>query len=374
MAVRRKLWIELPQRSISSTALSHSDGSSRRRCAWSGWSIRASIEWLIRFRVVSLPATIERDEEQVELDVVEALAVDLGLHERGHDVVARVAAAVGGHRVAQRVDLDRRPARVRRELLVVGIVARADEVVGQLEHPGPLLGLEADHLADHLHRDLGGDLLDELALAPLAHVVDDDGSARRSISSTSVAIIRGVNALRHQAAVAVVLGRVHVEDREAQLGQRLLVLRRDERAAELGGERLAVVAHRAHVGVLGDAPRSRGRPARGASSTGASRRSRSNWSCGHAACPRCRPAGRCRRGRLRSCVMRVRLLLVSAGDDAPEGGDRRGRRSMASGSTRRIISRPSSTPMTAGPSVGGARRRRPAHSARPRRRRPTRPR
>ena len=58
VAVRRKLWIDAPQRSISSTPESQSDGSSRRRCAWSGWSIRASIEWLMRFRVVSLPATI----------------------------------------------------------------------------------------------------------------------------------------------------------------------------------------------------------------------------------------------------------------------------------------------------------------------------
>ena len=36
VTVRRKLWIELPQRSISSTPESHSDGSSRSRCGLLG--------------------------------------------------------------------------------------------------------------------------------------------------------------------------------------------------------------------------------------------------------------------------------------------------------------------------------------------------
>ena len=47
----------------------------------------------------------EGDEEEVELGVVEALAVELGLDQGGHQVVARVLAAVLGHGVAQQEDL-----------------------------------------------------------------------------------------------------------------------------------------------------------------------------------------------------------------------------------------------------------------------------
>ena len=45
------------------------------------------------------------DEEQVELEVVEAVAVELGLDQRGHQVVAGVGPAVGGDVVAVEVDL-----------------------------------------------------------------------------------------------------------------------------------------------------------------------------------------------------------------------------------------------------------------------------
>ena len=55
----------------------------------------------MRLRVVSLPATTSVTKKRLSSSVVEPLAVDLGLHERGHDVVARVGAAVGGDGVAQ---------------------------------------------------------------------------------------------------------------------------------------------------------------------------------------------------------------------------------------------------------------------------------
>jgi hypothetical protein len=133
----------------------------------------------------------ERDEEEVELEVVEALAVELGLDQRGHEVVAGVGPAVLGDLVAQRVDLRRGRAA---STWAYSGSSGADQVVRDLEHPGPQLGLEADHLADHLHRDLGGDVLDELALPPRSITSSMTASARRSISSTSLAIMRGVNA------------------------------------------------------------------------------------------------------------------------------------------------------------------------------------
>ena len=53
----------------------------------------ASIPCEIRLRVVSLPGDGEQLEEQVELDVAEPLAFDLGLEQHADDVVARVARA-----------------------------------------------------------------------------------------------------------------------------------------------------------------------------------------------------------------------------------------------------------------------------------------
>ena len=61
-------------------------------------------------------------------------------------------------------------------------------------------------------------------------------------------------ALRHQPAVPLVLGRVHVEDRQPQRGEGHLVGGGDERGAELGGEGAPVVADRLDVGVLGHGP------------------------------------------------------------------------------------------------------------------------
>ena len=218
VAVRRKLWIELPHRSISSTA-----GVPQRRVVPQALGLVGVVDEGEHRVVDQVPGGLvaghdQRDEEEVELGVVEALAVDLGLHERGHDVVARVGPAVGGHRVAQHVDLHGGhagpgPPRA----LVVGVVAGADEVVRQLEDPRPQLLLEADHLADHLHGDLGGDLLDELDLALLAHVVDDDRGPALDLLDQHADHPRR-EALGDELAVAVVLGRIHVEDREAELG------------------------------------------------------------------------------------------------------------------------------------------------------------
>ena len=76
--------------------------------------------------------------------------------------------------------------------------------------------------------------------------------------STSVCDHPRREALGHEPAVAVVLGRVHVEDRQAQIcasASRSWVGMNVP--PELGGEHLAVVADGAHVGVLGDRPEAR---------------------------------------------------------------------------------------------------------------------
>ena len=221
--------------------------------AWSGWSSRASIEWLMRFRVVSFPATISVMKKRLSSaslsrsPSISAFTSSVMMSSRGF------GATVGRDLVAHHVHLHRRGVRAAVDLLVVGVVPAADEVVRQRDHPRPHLGLEADHLADDLHGHLGGDLLDELRLALLAHVVDDLGGAPLDVLDELRDHPRR-EALRHQPPVAEVLGRVHHEDREAEAGQRLLVGGGDERAAQLRAEGGAVVAHRLHVVVLGERP------------------------------------------------------------------------------------------------------------------------
>ena len=156
--------------------------------------------------------------------------------------------------------------------------------------------------------------------SPFSHTSSTTTAARRSISSTSMRDHPRGEALGHEPPVAVVLGRVHVEDREPQAGQRLLVGGRDERAAQLGGEGVAVVADGPHVGVLGDAPRSRGRPARGAR-TPAPRPAAGRTGRGARRGPRCRPS-RSMPSRRSSVTVIACDLLWSSGDDAAEGGDR----------------------------------------------------
>ena len=59
-------------------AVSISDGSSSSCWRWSGCSIRASIDWEMALRVVSLPATASSRKNRLNSIGAEALAVDLG--------------------------------------------------------------------------------------------------------------------------------------------------------------------------------------------------------------------------------------------------------------------------------------------------------
>ena len=52
---------------------------------------------------------------------------------------------------------------------VASPVERLEHVVGPAQQVGAVLGRDAEHVADHDHRQRGGDVADEVALAPLAH-------------------------------------------------------------------------------------------------------------------------------------------------------------------------------------------------------------
>ncbi|MEZ5137741.1 MAG: hypothetical protein R2711_02860 [Acidimicrobiales bacterium] len=156
----------------------------------------------------------EQDEEHVELVLAQAVAVDLGVHERRHDVVAGARPAVLDERVAVGVDLGRRHLAV----LVGGaevLVLHADEAVAPVEDQVPVLVGHADHLADHLERQLGRHLLHELdLLAPGQAVEDALGLLVDVLDQAADHARREPGA--HEPPVAAVLGRVHVEQREAR--------------------------------------------------------------------------------------------------------------------------------------------------------------
>ena len=100
---------------------------------------------------------------------------------------------------------------------------------------GQSLG-DADHLADRVERGAGGDVLDELALAPVDDLVHHRGGV--PLDRLDQAAQPRPERLADQLPVPLVLRRVHVQDRQAKLGQRLVGLVLDERAAELRGESL----------------------------------------------------------------------------------------------------------------------------------------
>ena len=81
-------------RTISSVADCASVGSSTSNWYWSGKSQNALMPCEIELRVVSLPGDRDEQEEEVEVHLARAVAVDLGVEQRGDDVVARLGPAL----------------------------------------------------------------------------------------------------------------------------------------------------------------------------------------------------------------------------------------------------------------------------------------
>ena len=107
---------------------------------------------------------------------VEPVAVDLGVDEHAHEVVAGAGPAVGDDvRGVGRVLAEGGAGGV--ELLGRGVdVLALHHVVGPAQEIGAVLGPHAERVADHDHGQVGGDVVDEVALAVLAHGVDDLGA------------------------------------------------------------------------------------------------------------------------------------------------------------------------------------------------------
>ena len=119
----------------------------------------------------------DEDQQRLVQHVVgaEAVAVDLGVHEHAHEVVGRRAPDARATACVQNVGVARHGASIAWTYLLVGCAAalRAHHVVGPAQQVVAILGRDAEHVADQDHRQRRRDVADEVALAALAHLVDD---------------------------------------------------------------------------------------------------------------------------------------------------------------------------------------------------------
>ena len=115
---------------------------------------------MIALRVGLVPGGGEQDEERGDLGVGEPLPVHFGLHQRGAQVVGRIAAALRRHRDAERADLVRHL--LEHGEIVLGLELTEDHV-GPAEDSLLVLLRDAHHRADDLQRQRGRDLADDVA-------------------------------------------------------------------------------------------------------------------------------------------------------------------------------------------------------------------
>ena len=168
------------------------------------------------------------DREQQEVDVVLVLgqraAVDLGLDELRDDVVARALAPLVGELAAVLEHLQRR--RVGERQVAVGLgdlgvdrelgVVLAEHPVAELDQVAVVGLRRAEHLGEDPHRQLRGDVVDELDLALLQRLVE------HPVEELADALGEHAHGARGEVAVddrpQRVVGRgVHVEHRLARL-------------------------------------------------------------------------------------------------------------------------------------------------------------
>ena len=90
-------WIGDTQRSISSTAIGIVAGSATQLAPLVGMASSWYMPPLITWRVVSSPPIEDQQRLLDQRLVVEPVAVDLGVHEDAHQVVAGCAPALGDH-------------------------------------------------------------------------------------------------------------------------------------------------------------------------------------------------------------------------------------------------------------------------------------
>ena len=187
----------------------------------------------MRFRVVSLPATIRSRKKRSSSSWSSfSPSTSASIRTETRSCLG-LEPAVRRQLLGVAVDLHGGLARVGAGDLVLGVVG-ADHAVGPVEdHAAVLLG-HAEQLGDDEERELGRDLLDEVGRAALAHRVDDAVGVPDDLL-LQVAHHLGGEALVDQPAVARVHGRVHVDHHQLLLGQLVVVHLVEERGR--GGPR-----------------------------------------------------------------------------------------------------------------------------------------
>ena len=256
VTLRRKYITGDAQRRISSVADGTSAGLSASISNCSGCSISACIPCDIALRVVSLPATASSRKNTLK-SISESLSPSISALSSAVTMSSRGSLApLFRELVRVHEHLDRRLLDLLLADRVLGILA-ADHPVAPLEELVPIFERHAEHLGDHLQRQLGGDVDDEVAIALFERRVEDLRHHLADVRAERVDHARRESAV-DQRAVARVIGRVHREHHAAlrgQVGRGLGVLERDHAAARLlGGIGDAVAADFDHVVVARDHP------------------------------------------------------------------------------------------------------------------------
>src|SRR5262249_19753697 len=172
--VRTMSLIGVTQRSISSTATGIRPGSASRRSPWAGGARTAGIP-PEGDEGRGGPPPADEDQQRLvdEGELVEPVAIDLGVHEDAGQVAVRAGPApVGQHALHVARVLGKGLGRGL-EAGRVGGALRPEHVLGPSQQVGAVFTGHAEHVADHVEWQRGGDVPDEVAPPAPAHLVDD---------------------------------------------------------------------------------------------------------------------------------------------------------------------------------------------------------
>ena len=114
----------------------------------------------------------EQHEEGIEFEIIQATDLILNSDEHGQNIVAGRLPLLRGDFLSIGKDLCRQGLAFRRGNRMLGIDAK-QHVVGDREEPVTILFRYSEHIRDHVHRQLVGDLLNELDRFLFQRVLDD---------------------------------------------------------------------------------------------------------------------------------------------------------------------------------------------------------
>ena len=199
-----------------------------------------------------VPRDREQEEEQLELQLAELLAVDLYRGQHAHEVFVGVDPLHREELGRVGVELHRRLLGEVCLVLVLGVLV-AHHAVGPVEHAVPVGLGHAEELGDDLEGKFRRDVRHEVG-APRLNDPVDDGVRRAVDARLEIAHHARGEPLVDQPPVARVERRVHVQHHQALLGDLLLAELEGHHALGARTETLVVAVHRDAVSVTGHGP------------------------------------------------------------------------------------------------------------------------